>query len=104
MGYVQHPSHIKTEGEKSEQTVQHTQVFSTEKLDVGPGGEERVGQTSFATLSPSSSSSSPSVKPSTNIVVAEGDVRETRPSSQAHPGNMSQEAIDTEVVAFLAEN
>ena len=47
--YVQHLSNIKTEREKSGQTVQHTLVFSAQKLDVGTG-EERVGQTSFVTL------------------------------------------------------
>ena len=106
--YVQqHPSHIKTEGTKSVkavQVVQHTPGVSGQKLDVGTE-EERVSQTSFATLSPSSSSSSPSIKSDANVIgVEDDDEREARPSSQPQSGNMSQEAIDTEVAAFLAEN
>ena len=99
----QQPSHINTDRVKSVKTVQHTSGVSGQKLDVDTE-KERVSQTSFATLSPISSSSSPSTKSGADMVGAEDDVREARPSSQPQSGNMSQEAIDTEVAAFLAEN
>ena len=99
----QRPSHVKIESAKSVETVQHTQRFSGQKSDVGTEEERDSPRTSFATLSPSLSSSSPSVKSGADIV-AEDDLQEMRLSSQAQSSNMSQEAIDTEVAAFLAEN
>ena len=97
------PSHNKTEPAKSVQAGQHTPGFSGQKSDVGTEEERESQKTSFATLSPSLSSSSPSVRAGDDIV-AEDDVREVRLSSQPQSSNMSQEAIDTEVAAFLAEN
>ena len=99
----QHKSDIKTEPAKSERTVQHTLGFSGLKSDAG-SEEERVSQTSFSTLSSSLSSSSPSIIKSGGDVLAEDDVKEGNASSRPQSGNMSQEAIDSEVAAFLTEN
>ena len=102
----QTPSHVKSELANSVNGSQPPTGSHGQKSDVGTGEMRASQKTSFAPLYPSLSSSSlssPSINASKDFSVQD-NAREARPSSQVQPGNMSQEAIDTEVAAFVTDN
>ena len=96
--YLQHQEHPSSTKAETVTTEEIPTRLSELRLQNGTDWNTEGQRSAFVPYSPHSSSSTPDEKTGNNNSFI------VRPSTKVQSGNMSQDAIDAEVEAFLAEN